>query len=186
MLVPMQMYLHYYRMIDENLPPFVVQSNLNSSAFQSNITKYGFTKGFENDQFTIYYQFYFKLPWVERTKHSVIYLVLTNTRDLTMTDNQLEEAIASIQQRQKPAKYVIENELTLLFYQTNHWASSFQEKAHTIINYSAHRQTLVNIPVIQIKPNEIYMLRPKKLFPNKYYYVLTKLVYYLTDASEML
>lgn len=184
-MIPIQMYLHYYRMIDEDLPPFQIQTLIQSKGFQDNLTKYKFQLAFECVAFTIYVRQDDKLPWVVRTQASLIYVVIAKDQTLTITDELLEQAIVKVKTDIK-AKKEIQNELTLIFYQTKQMNANLKEKMHQIINFALQNRAIITIPCLQIDEQNMYALRPKKLFPNKFYYVAIKLLYYLTDANEML
>ncbi|MEY3432029.1 MAG: hypothetical protein RIS53_927, partial [Bacillota bacterium] len=71
-MIPIQMYLHYYRMLDEQLPPFVIQSPVQSKAFLHNLEKYQFQLETETNAFQLFTRVYDHLPWVARTQTSLI------------------------------------------------------------------------------------------------------------------
>lgn len=184
-MIPIQMYLHYYRMIDEDLPPFQIQTPIQSKGFQDNLMKYKFQFAFESDAFRIYVRQDDKLPWVVRTQASLIFVVIAKDQTLSITDEHLEQAIAKVKSSIK-SKKEIQNELTLIFYQTKQMNAKLKEKMHQIINFALQNRAIITIPCLQVDEQNMYALRPKKLFPNKFYYVAIKLLYYLTDANEML
>lgn len=184
-MIPIQMYLHYYRMIDEDLPPFQIQTPIQSKGFQDNLAKYKFQFAFESDAFTIYVRQDDKLPWVVRTQASLIFVVIAKDQTLSITDEHLEQAIIKVKTSIKTKKE-IQNELTLIFYQTKQMNANLKEKMHQIINFALQNRAIITIPCLQVGEQNMYALRPKKLFPNKFYYVAIKLLYYLTDANEML
>ena len=184
-IVPIQMYLHYYRMIDENTPPFKIQSPIQSKKFFQNLEKFQFQLESETKDLKLYVKIYDRLPWVARTQASVIFIVLIKDQSVSITDERLESVIYLYKSKLK-LKKEIQNELTLLFYDSPFFNEQLQEKSQQIINLSLQNRAIITIPCLQIGESTIYALRPKRLFPNKYYYVLIKLLYYLTDANEML
>ncbi|MEY3431395.1 MAG: hypothetical protein RIS53_293, partial [Bacillota bacterium] len=114
-----------------------------------------------------------------------ILIVLIKDQSMTLTDDRLELVIQQYKTNLK-LKKEIQNELTLLFYQAPFLTEELKEKTQQIINFSLQNRAIITIPCLQIGDKKIYTLRPKRLFPNKFYYVLIKLLYYLTDANEML
>ncbi len=184
-MIPIQMYLHYYRMLDEQLPPFAIQSPVQSKAFLHNLEKYQFQLETETNAFQLFTRIYDHLPWVARTQTSLILIVLIKDQSMTLTDDRLELVIQQYKTNLK-LKKEIQNELTLLFYQAPFLTEELKEKTQQIINFSLQNRAIITIPCLQIGDKKIYTLRPKRLFPNKFYYVLIKLLYYLTDANEML
>jgi len=184
-MFPIQMYLHYYRMIDEQQPPFKIQSPLGSDLFLNNLKKYQFESIHDTNEFQIFARYYDRLPWVVRTQASLVYIVVVKNQNLTITDKQLDAAIQEHKQTLKANKE-IQNELTLLFYRTPKLTEELKEKTQQIINFSLQNRAIITIPCLQIGDDKVYALRPHRLFPNKFYYVLIKLLYYLTDANEML
>jgi hypothetical protein len=184
-IIPIQMYLHYYRMLDEQLPPFVIQSPIQSKAFLNNLDKYQFQLETETKEFQLFARVYDRLPWVARTQSSLIFVVLIKDQSIAITDERLESVILQYKTNLK-LKKEIQNELTLLFYQAPFLTEELKEKTQRIINFSLQNRGIITIPCLQIGETKIYALRPKRLFPNKFYYVLIKLLYYLTDANEML
>jgi len=184
-MIPIQMYLHYFRMLDEKLPPFEIQTPIQSKGFQDNLLKYKFELGLENEGLKIYVRYDEKLPWVARTQASLIYVVILKDQNMILTDERLEQAIIKIKSNLKTNKE-IQNEITLMIYQSESFNPNLKDKADQIINFSLRNRGIVTIPSIQIGQQKMYALRPKKLFPNKFYYVAIKLLYYLTDANEML
>ncbi len=184
-MIPIQMYLHYYRMLDENLPPFQIQNPIHSKSFQDNLLKYKFEFVLENDFLKIYVRYDDKLPWVSRTQASLIFVVVAKDQTMTLTDERLELTILNIKAKHK-VKKEIQNEITLIFYEAESFNQSLKDKIDQIISFSLQNRGIVTIPCVQIGEHKMYALRPKKLFPNKFYYVAIKLLYYLTDANEML
>jgi hypothetical protein len=184
-MIPIQMYLHYYRMLDEQLPPFIIQSPIQSKAFLNNLDKYQFQLETETKEFQLFARVYDRLPWVARTQSSLIFIVLIKDQSITITDERLESVILQYKTNLK-LKKEIQNELTLLFYQAPFLTEELKEKTQRIINFSLQNRGIITIPCLQIGETKIYALRPRRLFPNKFYYVLIKLLYYLTDANEML
>jgi hypothetical protein len=80
----------------------------------------------------------------------------------------------------------IQNELTLLIKKHDQFSEEVKEQNHKIINFVYQNRAIVSIPCSLLNDQRIYVLRPKKLYPSKFYYVLIKLLYYLTEADEIL
>jgi len=184
-MIPIQMYLHYYRMIDEALPPFTIQSPIQSQAFLKNLNQYQFNLVQDTNECQIFARLYDRLPWVARTQTSLIIVVLIKDQKMLIADARLDALIQQYKLGLK-LKKEIQNELMLMFYQASKFTDQLKEKTQQIINFSLQNRAIITIPCLQIGDDSMYALRPKRLFPNKFYYVLIKLLYYLTDANEML
>jgi hypothetical protein len=172
-------------MINENLPPFSVASVPFKQEFVNNLHRYEFNIGFKSEQYEIYYRVYSKLPWIYRTQTSIIFLVLSKDINLSIDDKKLDEHLQQIKKTLSSEK-TIQNELMLLFFDVGEWNDLVKEKAQQIIHFVYQNRAMVIITEMVLNKKLVYALRPQKLFPSKFYYVLIKLLYYLTDASEML
>jgi hypothetical protein len=172
-------------MIEENQPPFKAHVVPFESGFIDNLKKYEFTLGIQRTDYQIFYRFYRRLPWVERTQPSILFIVLSQNPSLEIDSILLESDLKVIKDKinhQSP----IQNELTLIIKKQENFSEEVKEQTHKIINFVYQNRAIVSIPCALLNDRRIYALRPKKLFPNKYYYVLIKLLYYLTEADEML
>jgi hypothetical protein len=184
-LFSINMYLHFYRMIEENQPPFQANAGPFEPSFTNNLNKYEFTLGIQQPDYQIYYRLYRRLPWVERTQPSIVFVILSQTQGLDIDSMSLEADLTSIKDKlnqQSP----IQNELTLLIKKYDVFSDEVKEQTQKIINFAYQNRAIVSIPCASFRDGRVYALRPKKLFPSKYYYVLIRLLYYLTEADEML
>jgi hypothetical protein len=184
-LLSINMYLHYYRMIEENQPPFTAQVAPFDLKFIDNLNKYEFKLGVQQTDYQVYYRLYRRLPWVERTQPSIVFIVLSQNQLLDIDSVSLEADLLLIKEKlnqQSP----IQNELTLLIKKHDQFSEEVKEQNHKIINFVYQNRAIVSIPCSLFNDRQIYVLRPKKLYPSKFYYVLIKLLYYLTEADEIL
>ena len=179
------MYLHFYRMIEENQPPFIAKVTPFEHGFIDNLNKYEFTLGVKQSDYLIFYRFYRRLPWVERTQPSIVFIVLSQRPSLEIDSTSLELDLKVIKDKLNQQS-LIQNELTLIITEQETLSEKVKEQNQKIINFVYQNRAIVSIPCALINNRQLYVLRPKKLFPNKYYYVLIKLLYYLTEADEML
>jgi hypothetical protein len=179
------MYIHYYRMIEENLPPFKIKTVPGTVDFHNNLSKFKFIEGIKNSDYTIYFNYLPRLPWVNRTKPSIVFVVLINQNSIEIDDKMVSSHFQKITNNLK-LNDTIQNELSLFFFRSEHLNKSLIEKSQKIIHLVFQNRALVSISAILDGNDRMFTLRPSKLFPSKYYYVLIKLLYYLTDSSEML
>jgi hypothetical protein len=185
MLFSINMYLHFYRMIEENQPAFTAKVMPFEVGFINNLKEYQFTLGIQQTDYQIFYRVYRRLPWVERTQPTLVVIVLSQNPTLEIDSTSLEADLTSIKDKLNHQPQV-QNELTLLIKKHENLTEEIKEKTHKIINFVYQNRAIVSIPCVQLNDRRMYVLRPKKLYPNKYYYVLIKLLYYLTEADEML
>jgi hypothetical protein len=172
-------------MIEENQPPFVAQVVPFEHGFITNLNKYEFNMGIKQTDYQIFYRFYRKLPWVERTQPTIVFIVLSHIQSLEIDSATLEADLTSIKEKlnlQSP----IQNDLTLIMKKYDTFSEEVKEQTNKIINFVYQNRAIVSLPCALLSNRQIYVLRPKKFYPSKYYYVLIKLLYYLTEADEML
>jgi hypothetical protein len=182
MMFTISMYTHYYRMIDEDLPPFDVTTHPYLLSFNKELTKQDFIMGVDRALFQIYYRVFSRLPYVKRTGLSIMWLVITKT-DIDTYDSRIEDDIVFIKSKiSESAK--IQNEITLVFHQIETLTPAKKEETQKIVNFHLQNRAMISIPCAVItSKKQVYALRPKKQFPNKYYYVAIQFLKEITSAK---
>jgi hypothetical protein len=182
MMVTISMYTHYYRMIEENMPPFDVGTHPYHASFDKDNVKQQLTLGVDRPLYQIYFRKFTRLPYVKRTGLSMIWLVVTKG-EIDTYDSRIEDDVTFIKSK-IPESQKIQNEITLVFYKIESWNHTKKVDAQKIVNFYVQNRAMILIPcaVISAK-NQVYALRPYKQFPNKYYYVAIQFLKEITSAK---
>jgi len=184
LLISINMYYHYFRMIDDNAPMFRAQRMPLSDQFQQFLLFDTYTLGVKNDQFSIYYRVYSKLPFVKRTAQTIVWVIELYDDHLGFHDPKLEQEINRIKTNQLIKKTYF-NELTLIFKKTATTEKKTKETCQEIINFSVSNRAIITLPcAVVTQKQSIYVLRPNKQYPNKFYYALIQILYELTAAKD--
>ena len=183
-LLSVNMYYDYFRLIQENVPAFQANVLPFSSSFHARLVEDSYQLVSQSPQFSIHYKIFNKMPYVKRTGVSLIWIIELNDENIWFHDALLENEISYLKD-QHLGKAIYANELTLIFKKTVELneinKASFQE----IINFSFHNRAVITIPCAVIpKKKAIYLLRPQKKYPNKYYYALIKHLFQITQGKE--
>ena len=182
MMFTISMYTHYYRMIDENNAPFDVVSHPYDPSFHNVISQQQLTLGVDRPSYQILYRKFAHLPYVKRTGPSLIWLVITKT-NVDTYDSRIEDDMTLIKSKM-PESAKLQNEITLVFHQVETWRDEKKRDFQNIVNFYLQNRAMITIPCAVIpSKKQMYALRPKKQFPNKYYYVAIQFLRELTAAT---
>jgi hypothetical protein len=181
-MLTISMYTHYYRMIEENMPPFEVQSHPYLTSFQQQLSTHQFLLGVDRPLYQIHYRLFPRLPYVKRTGLSVIWIVVTKDH-IEPYDSRIEDDFLYIKSK-IPQEKKIQNEISLVFSLTDSWNEPKKLEAQRIVNFYLQNRAMITIPCVVLKKNNVvYALRPRKQFPNKYYYVAIQFLKEITSAT---
>ena len=182
MMLTVSMYTHYYRMIEDNMPPFDVDTHPYLPMFHHQLTKYQFTMGVDRPLYQIHYRVFPKLPYVKRTGLSIMWIVIT--KDIIDTyDPRIEDDVVFIKSKITQSSKV-QNEITFGFHQANSWNDETKTNAQKIVNFHVQNRAMISIPCAVITAKQqVYALRPTNQFPNKYYYVAIQFLKEITNAK---
>lgn len=183
-VMTVSMYLHYYRMIEEKNPSFKANVTPYSEGFSNTLLNEGFIVGVKKNSYTIFYKVFDKLPYVQRTATSILFIIQTYLPGLTVHHEGIEQELSYIKSTLKQKK-PIQNELTLILKRMDKLDSSTQDELEQIINFSMMNRASITLQLGEFSNKTLYMLRPKKLYPNKYYYALVRLVYDLIKVEDL-
>lgn len=182
MMFTISMYTHYYRMIDENNAPFDVVTHPYDASFSKALFQQQLTLGVDRPAYQILYRKFSQLSYVKRTGPSVIWVVITKTK-LDTYDSRIEDDMTLIKSK-IPESAKLQNEITLVFHQVETWQDEKKRDFQNIVNFYLQNRAMITIPCAVIpSKKQIYALRPKKQFPNKYYYVAIQFLRELTAAN---
>jgi hypothetical protein len=183
-LLSVNMYYDYFRLIQENVPAYKARLLPFSSGFQSLLAKESYHLVSQSPRFRIYYKIFNKMPYVTRTGVSLIWIIELNDDNLEFHDILLENEISHLKD-QHLGKVKYSNELTLVFKEIAELNETNKASFQEIINFSFSNRAVITIPCAVIPKKEaIYFLRPFKQYPNKYYYALTKHLFYITQGEH--
>ena len=183
MMITISMYTHYYRMIEEDMAPFEVNTHPYQSSFHLQLSTQQFELGVDRPLYQIYYRLFPRLPYVKRTGLSVIWIVVTKDR-IEPYDSRIEDDFLFIKSK-IPQEKKIQNEISLVFSLTDSWDETKKLEAQQIINFHLQNRAMITIPCVVLNnKNLVYALRPRKQFPNKYYYVAIQFLKEITATTS--
>jgi|LakMenEpi03Aug12_release.lakeMendotaPanAssembly.Ray.scaffolds.fasta_scaffold12948_8 hypothetical protein len=184
LLVSINTYYHYFRMIDENQPMFRAQRLPLSDQFQRFLLQETYTLGVKNKQYSIYFKLYSNLPFVKRTAQTILWVIELYDDHLGFHEPRLEQETIRIKTNQLVKRTYL-NELTLIFKQPETMDKKTIETFQEIINFSVSNRAIITLPcAVVTQKQSIYVLRPNKQYPNKFYYALIQILYELTAAKD--
>ena len=182
-MMTVSMYLHYYRMIEEKNPSFKGKFPPYSEGFTNALLEQGFLVGVKKNSYTIFYKLFDKLPFVQRTGPTFVVFIQTFLPGLTVHHEGIEQELSYLKSTLK-SKKPIQNELTIILKKMDNLDTTSQDELEQIINFSLMNRAFITLQLAEFANQTMYMLRPKKLYPNKYYYALVQLVYDLIKIEE--
>lgn len=172
------MLMHYYRMLEEDLPLVKGKHSPYDANFGARLKSLGFTLGMETLVYRIYYQVHHHTPYIKRTSPVIIWLVIYHQHEkdaaffLERSEQDFQFIKASID-----ASYKIQNEITFWFQHIDEWQQQQKNKFQQIINFSISNRAIISIPCAVLSNQQrFYYLRPIKQYPNKYYYAAIKYI----------
>lgn len=180
------MLMHYYRMIEENLPTVKGNYSPYDATFDTRLKTLGFTLGIENVLYRIYYQVHPRTPYIKRTALTLVWLVVfnANERESPFFLERSEEDFQYIK-TMIPSSQKILNEITLWFQQVDEWQQPQKAKFQQIINFVMSNRAVISIPCAVLPTQKtFYYLRPNKQFPNKYYYAAIKYIEAILEVND--
>lgn len=182
MMFSVSMYTHYYRMIEEDMPPLVAGIHPYLPAFSQELAKQQLILGVDRPLYQVYYRLFTHLPYVKRTGLSIIWLVITKDA-IDSYDSRIEDDFIFIKSKLSEVKK-IQNEITLVFFDTPTWNEFKKASFQKIVNFHVQNRAMISIPCAVLSTqNKVYALRPQKQFPNKYYYVAIQFLKEITHAG---
>ncbi|CDR30346.1 Uncharacterised protein [Acholeplasma oculi] len=170
------MQLEYYTMLKDDLGPIHAPVSFFSKSFVEKIQEDGYHEGYQNKDFILYYQFIPKLKNIVKSGHVLIVLLFAKHPKFDFYSDEVDKIIQNLYMNYKDEKKV-RKQLVLQFKKYESFDLDVKMDLDGIINFKAADNYLIHLNVGYFtKTNEIYYLRPKTRFPNKYYYVLSELI----------
>ena len=84
-----------------------------------------------------------------------------------------------------PQSTQVVNELTMVMRKLPTWDEKQREQIYRIVNFSLNNRAMVTIQFGQLPINQVYALRPKRQYPNKYYYAAMQIMFKLMGAKDV-
>ncbi len=184
LMFAINMHYHYFRMVQEEQPPFPVKILPMTQKFISTLIEHGFKKGIERPTHDIYYQIYAQLPHVKRTGTTVVWILKLKEPTLNPYGESLESDFQQIKLSFPKATNIL-NELTMVVKHVDTWNQKEREKLDQIVNFSLNNRAMVTIQFGQLPTQKVYALRPKLQYPNKYYYAAMQIMFKLMEANHV-
>ncbi|NLD26469.1 MAG: hypothetical protein GX661_03825 [Acholeplasmataceae bacterium] len=124
--------------------------------------------------FLCYYQVIPKVKKYIYTKSLVLVCIVAKSENFDFYSDEVDKEIQKIYETDNDAKRSRKH-IVLQFKKYQTYTEAAKEEIDKIINFKVGRDYLVHITVgYFVDQNTIYFLRPKKKYPNKYYYYASK------------
>lgn len=164
------MQLEYFKMLADEQSPIQLTKQIFTNSFISHFVNDGFLKGYEDKQFILYYRFTKKIKEIVKSGQVLEVIVLAKDEKGDFYNDKLDKAIRQLYLNYKDEKKV-RKQIVLQFKKYQSLDDDAIDDANKIINFSAANNYLIHITIAyDAKTNQIYYLRPKKRYPNKFYY----------------
>lgn len=170
------MKLEYYRMLNDQLGLIQLKKPIFTQSFIDQFIQDGFVEGSNHPDFILFYQFYPKIKSLVNSGQVLVCIVLAKKDNFDFYDEKLDQAIQSLYLNYKDGKKV-KKQIVLQFKKFDTYNKESQDEINKIINFKVANNYLIHITIGYFyKQNQIYFLRPKKRYPNKYYYYAVELI----------
>ncbi|MBN3491146.1 hypothetical protein JV173_06485 [Acholeplasma equirhinis] len=180
------MYYKYYKMLSDDQGPYKVPIKPFTPSFYTRLQRQGFLDKVEYDDFVIFYQFTKNLQSVRSRRLSFVAVILTTKPDFDFYQQKVNIALDMIYSNYSDRKKV-RNQIVLQFRKYDTYSEEARNRADQIINFNETQSALIQINCdLYLNEGEIYHLRPKKVYPNKFYYYATNMIQKLcgVETSE--
>lgn len=173
------MYYKYYKMLADNQGPLTVNVKPFTKTFIKKLNEMGFDSNFQTNNFIIHYKIYDKLKDIRSKGKAIVFAVMAKNDQAKFYSGELDTAIEQIVSAQKKP---IKRQIVLQFKKYSSFNQVNKEEMDQVINLVDGGFVLIHLTCgIMLDTNQIYFLRPKKVYPNKFYYYGSKLIYELTS-----
>lgn len=170
------MKLDYYRMLKENLGLIKLNKPLFTKSFVKQFIEDGFKKAPSHPDFVLYYQFFTKLPAIVNSGQVLVCIVLAKNENVDFYSDDLDHAINKLYETY-PDRKKVRKQIVLQFKKYKQYNEDIKDEIDRIINYKVGDNYIIHITIGYFQENQqIYFLRPKKRYPNKFYYYAVKLI----------
>jgi len=170
------MQLEYYRMLNDQLGLIQLKKTIFTQSFIDQFIHDGFVEGPTHPDFALYYQFYPKIKSLVNSGQVLVCIVLAKNDGFDFYDEKLDQAIQSLYVNYKDEKKV-KKQIVLQFKKFDAYNKDSQDEINKIINCKAANNYLIHLTIGYFyKQNQIYFLRPKKRYPNKFYFYAVELI----------
>lgn len=168
---------NYLLMLQEDLAPIKTNKAILSDHWQQEFIKDGFIIGADNSSFTIYYQVTDKTSVYKDFGKAFLCIVINKNPNLDLYGATIQEAIKKIYEKLEKTHSRLRKEIVVQFKEFEDFNEENKKELQKILNFKQDSFSLINLTVgFFPKTNQVYYLRPKKRFPNKYYYLTCKLI----------
>jgi len=178
------MQLEYFKMLNDQQGPITIPRPIFTQSFIDAFKKDGFIEGLSETAFVLYYRFSKKVEGIVNSGQVLEVIVLAKNESVDFYSETIDKAIQNLYLKYKDEKKV-KKQIVLQFKKYTKFDEDAKFEADKIINFKAANNYLVHITVAHIpKLNQIYYLRPKKRYPNKFYYYASTQIRKYCGLSE--
>lgn len=176
------MYYHYYKMLLNNKGILKLQEKIYTTSWINKIKTDGFEIGYDDNDLVIYRKYVKRDKLATSIKETELLIMIAKKKDIDMFSNQTQEKIDMIERNPKER---LKRSLVLQFQKHNNFNEETIDKLNQIINIRNHSMYQVHISIGYVEETkEIYFLDPVKMYPNKYYFAATRLIYQICNIKD--
>ncbi len=170
-------------MLADDMGRFKVPVKPFTPTFFKNLSEEGFTSSKTHADFVLYYQFSKKLKGLVSASQSLIVVIMAKDDALDFYSDYINEEIEKIYKKHQEIKRV-KNQIVLQFKKYGKYSEDAKKEADQIINFHQVNGTLLHITCgLFVDEGTIYYLRPKKAYPNRYYYYASETIKRLCEVK---
>jgi hypothetical protein len=170
------MYYRYYQMLSDDMGLIKLPKRIFTSSWLTKMKESGYHQARELDDFMYFYQVVPKVRKHIIAKSVVLVSIIAKNEKLDFYSDVVDEEIKRIYENEKEANRS-RTQIVLQFKKYQSFNQEVKDEIDKIINFKMGRNHLIHINIGYIVDQQaIYYLRPKRRYPNKYYYYATQLI----------
>ncbi|MGI6360209.1 MAG: hypothetical protein ACOX02_04130 [Acholeplasmatales bacterium] len=172
------MYLKYFEMLINKMPPQKIKRKLFTEKWLEKIQKdYELRK--DTKDYELFSKYIKRDSFLSYIKNTSVIIVLAKHEGVDFYSPDIEHETARIVGENKVRQSVV-----LQFKRYRAFSEEAMESIEQVINYKDGFQHVIHITIGYVDTiNEIYFLHPKKKYPNKFYYYGTTLIKRLCEED---
>lgn len=168
------MHYDYLRMIHDDLGLIPIVSPLGTSDLDKSILETGHELLLDYTDFKVFYKLHSKISEIGKTGKVLTMYLVSDDMNFDFYSDKVSQAIDLVYQK---LKVHVSRQIIVQFKPYATFDLKAKEDIHRIINLVNGPMTIVQITAGYFSAeNSIYYLRPKKRYPNRYYYYATKMI----------
>ena len=166
----------YLKMVSDQEGPIRLARRIYSKNWFDLFRKDGYLLAGDYQKYLYYYQVFDKVSEVPLSGKVIVFLIFAKDENFDFYSDEIDHEINKIRMN-LPQDRKIRKQVVLQFTKYPEYDETVIPKLQEIINYKQGDNYLVHLNVgYFVKENMVYYLRPKKAYPNKFYYYATRVI----------